>query len=252
MAQVIGKTTFFSLPTELRLEIAAYALEQPNAGLTREHRPGGIRNRFSVDNGYKSSTNLAIRLVCRQFNADFRRLSIQNTLFVLPKDSTWIAHQQSDEFLRNVKKLRARYNYNDITEWKVYPMKKPCMHLDQLELVITLEDSKCRKALVGLFRRLQNVKQIRLLACGNSLAWGSHEYIKLLGEILKEDHYQRYDAPNAPNLGDTWWEWSYRDDLGQAIFVAQQPKPIMMEEDYMLLMKPRVDYIMDCMVAYST
>ena len=32
MPQVSEKTTFFTLPTELRLEIAAYALEQPDAG----------------------------------------------------------------------------------------------------------------------------------------------------------------------------------------------------------------------------
>ncbi|KAL1796771.1 hypothetical protein ACET3X_005311 [Alternaria dauci] len=249
----MAKTTFFALPTELRLHIAAYALEQPDAGLTREHRPGEMRDCFRADNRYKSSTNLAIRLVCRQFNVDFRRLAIQKTLFVLPKGSTGVVQQQSDGLLRDVKKLRVHFDPNDITEWNTYPLNKPCLRLDQLELVIMFEDDNSRKALVGLFRRLQNVKQIRLLANEKGRAWGSHEFIKLLGEMLKEDHYQRYDAPNAPNPEDSWWEWSYSDDVGQTIFVAQQqPKPIMLEEDYMLLMKPKVDYIIECMVAYST
>jgi len=253
MPQVNEKTTFFTLPTELRLEIAAYALEQPDAGLTRQHRPGEKRDHFRVDSKYKPSNNLAIRLVCRQFNAEFFRLAIQKTLFVLPKDSTWVIHQQSDALLRDVKKLRVHYNPGDTKRWEMFPLNKPCMHLDQLELVIMLEDSKSRKALVDLFRRLQNVKEIRLLAQGSGLAsWGSHEFVRLLGEMLKEDHYQRYDAPNAPNLEHSWWDWSYSDDLGQAIFVAQQPKPIMLEEDYMLLMKPNVDYVIECMVSYST
>jgi hypothetical protein len=245
MSQVIGETTLLSLPIELRLEIVGYALEQPDAGLTRTLMARKTR-RFTIDDRYKPSTNLSIRLVCRQFYIEFSRIAIQKTLLVLSKDSALVANQQPDELLRDVKKLRFCCNHEDITEWQEYVLNKQCMHLDELDLVISLDGSANRKALIGLFRRLRNVKQVKLLFPD------PHECIQLIGELLKEDHFQRYDAPNAPNLESTWWKWNYDNDSSWAVFVAQEPKPIMAEEDYMLLMKPEVDYIMNYMVeAYS-
>jgi hypothetical protein len=123
------------------------------------------------------------------------------------------------------------------------------MQLDELELVMPLHTFANRKALVGLLRRLRNVKQIKLLFPGQNLAREPLEYIVFIGELLKEDHHQRYDASNAPNLESTWWNWSCRHDFGWAIFTAQEPKPIMAEEDYMLLMKPKVDYIVEYMAS---
>jgi hypothetical protein len=61
---------------------------------------------------------------------------------------------------------------------------------------------------------------------------------------MKEDHYQRYDAPDAPNLEATWWDWCYSPDYSHITFEAQPPRPILPEEEYMLLMKPKVDALM--------
>jgi hypothetical protein len=249
MSKVTGEPTLLSLPIELRLEIVAYALEQPDAGLIRTLMSENTRH-VTIDQSYRPSSNLTIRLVCRQFNAEFRRLAIQETIFVLSKDSALTVDQQPDELLRDVKKLRFCCNHEDISKWQEYALNKQCMHLDELDLVISLDDSSNRKALVDLFRRLRNVKRVKLLFPGRGLAWEPHELVRLIGELLKEDHFQRYDAADAPNSESTWWEWSYDSDLSWAAFVAQNPKPIMAEEDYMLLMKPKVDYIMDYMVEY--
>jgi hypothetical protein len=249
MSRATEKITFLSLPIELRLEIVAYALEQPHAGLIREHELHENPSFFELDKGYKHSANLAIRLVCRQFNAEFRRLAIQTTLFMLPNGSACVADSQSDELLREVRKLRICCEYKDIADWRQYPLNKQCMHLDELDFVMPLHTFANRTALVGLLRRLRNVKQVKILFPGRYLAREPLEYIVFIGELLKEDHHQRYDAPNAPNLESTWWDWSCRHDFGWAILAAQEPKPIMVEEDYMLLMKPKVDYIVEYMAS---
>ena len=249
MSHTASKATFLSLPIELRLEIVAYALEQSDAGLTKHHESNEGRTCSTIDERYKASTNLAIRLVCRQFNAEFRRLAIHSTLFVLARNSTRVAAQQVEELLQDVKKLRIHCDHETIGKWYEYPLNRQCMHLDELQFVMPLDDSANRTALVGLLRRLRNVKQVKLLFPNHRLAKEPYGYIRLLGELLKEDHFQRYDAPNAPNFESTCWEWSFDKESSWAVFVAREPMALIPEEHYLLLMKPKIDYIMDHMAS---
>jgi hypothetical protein len=248
MSYTAPDATFLCLPIELRLEIVAYALQQFEAGLIKVHSSNEERGCFRIDEKYKSSNNLAIRLVCRQFNAEFHRLAIQNTLFVLSKSSTLVSNQQSDKLLQDVRKLRIYCDHEVITAWHEYPLNRRCMHLNELQFVMPLCNSN-RTALVGLLRRLRNVKQVKLLFPDHCFTREPYEYIKLLGELLKEDHYQRYDAPNAPNFESTCWEWSFEKESSWAVFEAREPMPLMEEGHYLLLMKPKIDYIMDYMAS---
>ncbi|KAI0619251.1 O-methyltransferase [Pyrenophora tritici-repentis] len=102
MSKTNDRTGFLSLPTELRLQIASYALEQLP---TDEERLIHLAQpwKTSVYNSvYKSSKNLAIRLVCREFNRDFSRLAIQKTTFVLYGGLGTVIDAQPDELLRDV------------------------------------------------------------------------------------------------------------------------------------------------------
>ncbi|KAI4675631.1 uncharacterized protein J4E88_007665 [Alternaria novae-zelandiae] len=249
MSHTASKATFLSLPIELRLEIVAYALEQSDAGLTKLHESNEGQTCSTIDERYKASINLAIRLVCRQFNAEFRRLAIHSTLFVLARNSTRVAGQQVEELLQDVKKLRIHCDHETIGKWYEYPLNRQCMHLDELQFVMPLDDSANRTALVGLLRRLRNVKQVKLLFPNHRVAKEPYGYIRLLGELLKEDHFQRYDARNAPNFESTRWEWSFDKESGWAVFVAREPMALMPEEHYLLLMKPKIEYIMDYMAS---
>ncbi|USP77443.1 hypothetical protein yc1106_04717 [Curvularia clavata] len=247
MAKPSTGPNFLSLPTELRMHIAAEALEQhPLSGFHMVDAAPENGSRYILDTRYRPSANLSIRLVCRQFNIDFTRLAIQKTRFVLQKDAGSTVSTQSETILRDVKRLVVHYGPDTIAEWREFPFNKECLQLDELDMFMPLAEAPEYSELVGMFRRLRNVQRIRFLLCGDEqqarlrCCW-------LIGVMLKEDHYQRYDAPNAPNLESSWWSWSwsFNDNYSWVTFVAQEPKPVMVEEEYMMLVKPKLDEIME-------
>ncbi|KAF1937044.1 hypothetical protein EJ02DRAFT_478225 [Clathrospora elynae] len=242
MTDAATRTTFFSLPTELRLQIAAYALEQePYDGFIQKEVPT-----LRLDPEYKSSSNLSIRLVCRQFADDFTRLAFQNTIFVLSCNGTQAVDGQPDARLKDVRKLAIDCDHRTptIANWQEFPFNKECLHLDELSIT-NCGDLKIT-FMVGVLRRLRNVKRIRFV---------KHRWIecyRLMGAVLREDHYQRYDAPNAPNLETTWWDWSHNEQENSFIFVAREPKPAMEEQEYMLFIQPKVDEVMESMARLTS
>lgn len=236
---------FLSLPAELRLHIVAEALEQhPLSGLEMIPSSSGDGPRFTLDMAYRSSANLSIRLVCRQFNADFTRLAVQKTRFVLHENAGSVISTQSEALLRDVKRLIVHCGHDAITQWGEFPFNKECLRLDELDMVMPLAEAAECTALVGMFRRLRNVQKIGFLLDGDAQLAKLRCY-RLIGAMLKEDHYQRYDAPNAPSLESSWWSWSFNSNFSWAAFVAQEPKPVMAEEEYIILIKPKIDEIME-------
>jgi hypothetical protein len=235
MLEAATRTTFSSLPTELRLHIAAYALEQePFAGFIHQELP-----KLCPDLRYKSSFNLSIRLVCRQFWDDFTRLAYQKTRFVLSYKTAQIIGDQPDERLKNVRRLVIDCDHRTslVTLWQQYPFNRACLQLDELCI---MHIQFCDIALLArVFRQLRNVKLIRFI----KHRW--FECYRLMGAILREDHHQRYDAPDAPNLGSTWWDWMCNEQEDSFTLVAREPMPLMEEQEYMLFVKPKVDEVMD-------
>lgn len=225
------RTTLLSLPVELRLIIAAYALEQPRRiGLddaeTIKFRNG--RRRLRLISEYKPSTNLAILLVCRQFNNDFTRLAFQKTRFVLRSDASGIICDQTDAFLRDVRRLVVCCTSDTIAAWDAFPFNTECLQLDQLDFVTMITSKVDLKPFVRMFRQLQNVKEISF-TFDPKTEHPAHGWVRLLVAMLKEDEYQRYHAPNAPNIEATWWNWTFHSKINWGVFVAQPPKPIMPE-----------------------
>ncbi|EFQ86258.1 hypothetical protein PTT_18519 [Pyrenophora teres f. teres 0-1] len=243
MSKTTVQTSFLFLPTELRLRIASYALEQLPTNEEGLVHLGRHYNRSASNLNYKPSENLTIRLVCRQFNRDFSRLAIQKTTFVLYRGLARKIDAQPDELLRDVRKLVIP-NCMVFHPLPEFLFNRECLHLDELCLYDTLESTvRHGKAVIYMLRCLKNVKRVSFSmdSCFKSQRLA---YCRLIGEILKEDHYKRYDSPNAPQPETTWWSWIYSNDSALECLIVQEPKPIMAEQDYMLLMKPKVDELM--------
>jgi hypothetical protein len=245
-----ARTTFFSLPTELRLQIAGYVLEQkPNAAFILQKL-----SKLSLDPGYryKSEKRLSIRLVCRQFNRDFTRLAFQSTTFILlcdpshlndnPPHLPWemarLMRRQPDELLKDVRKLviDCAGQASPIMLWQQFPFNRACMQLDELNLMT--QGAFDVTAMADIMRQLQNVKMIRFIKHRQL------ECYKLMAAILRRDHYHRYDAPTR-DLGQTWWEWNYSDKEGSFTCMAQDAMPAMEEQEYMEFVKLRVNTVME-------
>ena len=241
MVETTMRTSLLSLPTELRLQIASYALEQLP---TNDKDRGQLLHSFRGSD-YKASANLAIRLVCRQFNADFNRLAIQKTTFVLHHAPARKVDTQPNELLRDVRQLVIS-GHSIISHWQRFPFNRECLRLHDLCFYGTLEIAKYRNDVVRMLRSLQNVKQVTFTMEPSSKA-ERLGYCRLVGQILKEDHFQRYDSPDAPKPESTWWSWGHHSEQTWECLVAQEPKPIMAERDYMLLMKPKVHELMEQM-----
>jgi hypothetical protein len=246
MSDTGAKTTIFSLPTELRLQIAGYVLEQgPNAAFICQKL-----SKLSLDPGYISvaKRRLGIRLVCRQFNHDFTRLAFQSTTVImvgepspgLPNYICRIVCNQPDELIKDVRKLviDCGGQLSPIMGWQQYPFNRACMHLDELSLM--MQGDFDVTAMADIMRQLQNVKMIRFI---------KHRQLdcyRLIATILRRDHYHRYDASEAPNLGHTWWEWNYNEVEASFTCTAQDAMPVMEEQEYMVFVKPKVDRVMHC------
>jgi hypothetical protein len=133
-----------------------------------------------------------------------------------------------------------------MVHWLKWPYNIENLQLESLTIALHMSNdwhypSNYNTDMVGLLRRLQNVRTLKFVLNGaNVEGFFGTWYNRLIGLILKEDHFQRYDAPGAPNLEDTWWIWSYDEEKRWFELVAQQPKEVTVESDYMEMVKPLV------------
>ena len=97
---------------------------------------------------------------------------------------------------------------------------------------------------ISSLRRLLNVKTIKLVMYGKWEGKNRRDYCSFVSGIMKEDYYQRYDAPGAPNIEATWRDWHLNKQENLITLQAHAPKPVLPEEEYVLLMKPKVDALM--------
>lgn len=239
------RTNFLSLPIELRLQIAEYAFEQPpNAGLSyHSHYP------IKWDPSYSSAHSLSLILVCRQFRDDFTSIAYQKTRFLLGINADQIVDNLSDEFLKNIRKLAVSIELHLIVDWEETGLLfgRDCIHLD--ELCLSSPMPGLEYLLVKMLRRLRNVKTIRFILPHDVAEESRLTTNRLIGAMWKENHYQRYDAPEAPNLESVWWKYELDEQDRSVRLVAQEAKPAMEEEDYMLLMAPLVQRLMSEMAS---
>ncbi|KAI8942268.1 hypothetical protein NX059_000347 [Plenodomus lindquistii] len=241
MSELSTGATLLDLPVELRLQIASYALEQPrDSGLVWKQTPGddhGVYHGLLPDENYSSASNLGLLLVCRSFYEDFTRLAYGKTTFVLQRDAKGCLDRMPLARSQTIRRLVIPFEQLHAFSTCSFDMK-----LEDLSIVCP-DRSECNlNTMVDFLRCVDSIKHIRLLFQDNEI---KHRHLKqcysLAGAILKEDHYQRYDAPGAPNIEASWWSWKYDAIMHIFTFTAQPPKPIMEEKAYMELVAPLIE-----------
>jgi hypothetical protein len=245
-----------ALPAELRNHCIGYALAQaPDAGFMCSATYHGL----VLDQQYSASAQLSILLTCHQFHLDFYQLAYRSTTFILRDDCDSIngllgrLRREQIECIERIAFVTSPTRIHELVHWFSYPFNLEDLHLQELSVVLYRSEdwhfpSQYTRDLVALLRRLQNVKKLRFVrnfahVSGSFRTW----YNRLIGLILKEDHYQRYDAPGAPNVEVTWWNWSYDYADNTFELVAQPPKPILPEAEYIEFVAPMVRRLMSDM-----
>lgn len=250
--------SFLSLPTELRLQCLGYVFTQPpNAGFIQCEKPSvGSYHGLLLDSNYSASSQLNILLTCRQFRADFTCLAFSITTFIVKVTSTSLTamlQPLQDHQLSNLRKVAIEVSperMRELVSWESYPFDRGDVRLRELIIVLQRTGrwhypAQYTRELVALTRRLRNVEVLRFVR-NSAYVNGSFRpwYHRLVGLILKEDHYQRYDAPNAPLVEATWWVWSYDYFTNSFQLLAQPPKPVMPEPEYIEMVAPMVRGLM--------
>jgi hypothetical protein len=245
-----------ALPAELRNQCIGYALaQQLDAGFTRSATYHGL----VLDQQYSASAQLSVLLTCRQFYLDFYQLAYRNTTFVLRDDCDSIngllgrLRREQIECIGKIAFVTSPARIHELVHWSTYPFNLEGLRLRELSVVLYRSEdwhfpSQYTRDLVALLRRLRNVQKLRFVrnfahVSGSFRTW----YNRLIGLVLKEDHYQRYDAPGAPNVEATWWNWSYDYADNTFELVAQPPKPILPEAEYIEFVAPMVRRLMSDM-----
>lgn len=228
----IPTTTLFSLPTELRLQIAAYALQQDeNTGIIKQSD-----RRRRLDRDYSAASHLSILLVCRQFKHDFTDLAYRSTTFIFTVHNMHAIRQEPSTKFLNLRKIVIAGGWPQIDAWAAYLFGTGCLNPEQLCLVGSLPHNIA--PVIGFLRRTSKVKKLRMFPL-----YGNHFIIYggLIGAIYKDDHFHRYDATDAPNIPEIWWEPQFNTKDSSFDFLPCNPKPQMAEEDYLVMMKPKID-----------
>ncbi|KAF1917220.1 hypothetical protein BDU57DRAFT_158200 [Ampelomyces quisqualis] len=234
----VPKLTFLRLPTELRLQIAAYVFQQ-------DESTGIIKisdRRRRLDRDYSAASHLSTLLVCRQFKHDFRDLAYRLTTFVFTIHNMHAIRQEPNTKLRNLRKLVIGGAWPQVDAWAMYLFDTGCLDLEQLCLVGSLPQDF--GPVIGLLRRIQKVKSLRIFP-----TYGNHfiVYGGLVGALYKDDHFHRYDTNGAPEISDIWWEPHFNAKDSSFDFLPCNPEPEMAEQDYLLMMKPKIDEIIEWM-----
>jgi len=241
------QATLLSLPTELRLQIAEYSLEQePDSGLSL---PG--EDEYVPKLGCSDPSNLSLLLVCRQFRDDFTDIAYQKTRFVLGCSAKAVIEEQSDDKLKHIRMLAINCTHDSVFTWLKTGLlfNKDCLHLDELCFIMSRSDDFDQSEMVKLLRCLRNVGTIRFVVSHKTNSADRKGWARLIGRMLKDDHYHRYDAPNAPDLGSTWWDWKLSElDRGLTL-TAREPKPPMDEEEYISFVAPHIHRLMAMVAA---
>ncbi|KAF2714713.1 hypothetical protein K504DRAFT_344385, partial [Pleomassaria siparia CBS 279.74] len=205
-----------------------------------------------LNRDYSSSSHLSILLVCRQFRHDFTALAFQCTRFHISNmytPFTDLLRPLCDIHIRSLRKIvvvAGAKHFREMVHWVRYPWNMENLKLEELTVAMHRSTYSHYPAdfttdLVGMLRRLQNVKVLKFMLNGATVkGFFKTWYNRLIGLVLKEDHFQRYDAPGAPNLEDTWWTWNYDENARWFDLLAHTPKPVMVEGEYMEMVKPLV------------
>jgi hypothetical protein len=241
-----------TLPSELRTHILEYVFDEniSHTGLIKRT----ANSSFAVNHTYSTATLLAPLLTCRQLYLDghipaFKRTHflVTNLYIDIPERLSRLSSKQLNA-LRSITLVADSRHFRSMRAWGGHAFNNAALHLDSLTIVLHQTTHHYlfdfTADIAKLLRRLQGVLRIvfvrnQAYVKGAFKTWCN----RLIGIIMKIDHYERYDA-RPPNPEQTWWVWKFDDESETFCLDARPSKEMVDEETYMQQIKPLVDQLM--------
>jgi hypothetical protein len=253
-SEPVQTASLLGLPSEIRISILEYVLDDntSHTGLIKD--PRGPRRAIIIDHDYSAADILAPLLACKQLYLDGRIPALKRTHFLvtnlyinIPERLSRLSDKQLNA-LRAIAFVADSRHFRAMKTWDDYAFGNAALRLDSLTVVLHesshhyLFDFTADVA--KLLRKLQGVQRVVFVR--------NHAYVKgafktwcnrLIGIIMKIDHYERYDV-QPPNPEQTWWAWKFDDEAEMFCLEALPSKAMVDEETYMQQIKPLVDELM--------
>lgn len=244
-----SKGYLLSLPAEIRSHILEYVFDH-NLDQTG-FKPITESKIAVVDHDYSVNTLLAPLLTCRQLYLDGHLLAFRRTHFAvtnlyinIPERLSRLSKKQCDA-LRSMSLVADSRHFRNMRSWGDNAFG---LRLDKLAIVLHQTSHHYlfdfTADIAKLLRRLQGVQSVvfvrnQAYVKGAFKTWCN----RLIGIILKMDHYERYDA-QPPNPEQTWWVWEFDEQAEIFRLDARPSKEMIEEEAYMLQIRPLVEQLM--------
>jgi hypothetical protein len=246
MAELQSQYNGFDLPAEIRNHIMEYVFADDNKSNL---------NRFKsrcVDEHQRASDSLQPLLVCKQMYHDGRLLAfdratffVSNLFFNIPDQLSILCPKQIHA-INNIAFLADARHFRKLVGWGQHPFGLSTLNLTTLTIILHRSSFwhylfDYTSDLVKLLRNLTSVQRLVFVRNGARVK-GSFKtwYNRLVGLILKVDHYERY-VRAEPNLETTWWTWSY-DEAGESFCLEARPSKVLVsEEEYLTSILPLME-----------
>jgi len=244
--------SLFTLPSEIRSCILEYAFDD-NLSHTGMRKSIGTSS-IVIDHMYNASALLAPLLTCRHLYLDghipaFKRTHflVTNLYIDIPERLSRLSNKQLN-VLRSITLVADSRHFRAMRAWDDHAFSNAALHLDSLTIVLHQTTHHYlfdfTADIAKLLRRLQGVQRITFVRNGAYVKGAFKTWCnRLIGIIMKIDHYERYDA-NPPNPEQTWWVWKFDEEAETFCLDARSSKETVDEETYMQQIKPLVDQLM--------
>jgi hypothetical protein len=244
--------SLLALPSEIRTSILEYVFGNnlSHTGLTTHLENG----RTTVSQSYSAATYLTPLLACKDLYFDGRVPALKCTHFLLTNLYINTAERLSRLSVEQLKALRSIVLVSDsrhfraMRSWGDHAFGNSALHLDTLTIVLHQTTHHYlfdfTADIAKLLRRLQGVRRLvfvrnQAYVKGAFKTWCN----RLVGIIMKIDHYERYDSqPSNPE--QTWWVWNFNERAETFTLDARPSKETVDEETYMQQIKPLVEQLM--------
>lgn len=244
--------SLLTLPSEIRSCILEYVFDD-NLSHT------GLRNSIGnssvvIHHLYSAPSLLVPLLACRQLYLDghipaFKRTHflVTNLYIDIPERLARLSNKQLSA-LRSIALVADSRHFRGMRAWGSHAFNNAALHLDSLTIILHQTTHHYlfdfTADIAKLLRRLQGVRRITFVrnqayVKGAFKTWCN----RLIGIIMKIDHFERYDA-EPPNREQTWWAWEFNEEAETFCLDARPSKELVDEETYMQQIKPLVDQLM--------
>ena len=244
--------SLLTLPSELRTFILEHVFDDNLSHKGLQKRTG--YSSITVNHTYSAAALLSPLLSCSQLYLDgnipaFKRTNflVTNLYIDIPERLSRLSSKQLNA-LRSIALVADSRHFRGMRAWGDHAFNNAALHLDSLTIVLHQTTHHYlfdfTADIAKLLRRLQGVKRIvfvrnQAYVKGAFKTWCN----RLIGIVMKIDHYERYDA-QPPSLEKTWWVWKFDEEAETFCLDARPSKVMVDEESYMQQIKPLMEQLM--------